>query len=49
LRWEYAKGLFLSVEDQENDAIEIPSNHTIEIDSFVPRAEIDERFLDSPY
>ena len=25
------------------------SNHTIEIDTFVPRAEIDERFLDSPY
>ena len=24
-------------------------HHTIEIDSFVPRAEIDERFLDSPY
>jgi DNA end-binding protein Ku len=37
------------IEDDELDAIEIESNHTIEIDSFVPRAEIDERFLDSPY
>jgi DNA end-binding protein Ku len=37
------------VEDEELEAIEIESNHTIEIDSFVPRAEIDERFLDSPY
>ena len=37
------------VEDHELEAIEIESNHTIEIDSFVPRAEIDERFLDSPY
>ena len=36
------------IEDHELDAIEIESNHTIEIDSFVPREEIDERFLDSP-
>jgi DNA end-binding protein Ku len=36
------------IEDHELDAIEIESNHTIEIDSFVPRAEIDERFLDAP-
>ena len=27
----------------------IESNHTIEIDSFVPREQIDERYLDSPY
>jgi hypothetical protein len=26
-----------------------PSTHTIEIDSFVPRAQIDERFFDTPY
>ena len=25
------------------------SKHTIEIDSFVPREQIDERYLDSPY
>jgi DNA end-binding protein Ku len=37
------------VEDEELDAIAIESNHTIEIDRFVPRAEIDERYLDSPY
>ena len=34
------------VEDEELEAIEIESNPTIEIDTFVPRAEIDERFLD---
>ena len=27
----------------------IESNHTIEIDSFVPREQMDERYLDSPY
>src|ERR1700688_2098011 len=37
------------IEDHELDAIEIESHRTIEIDTFVPRAEIDERFLDSPY
>src|SRR5271169_1348113 len=47
--YEYAKGSYLMIEDHELDAIEIESNHTIEIDSFVPRGEIDERFLDSPY
>jgi DNA end-binding protein Ku len=37
------------VDDDELDAIAIESNHTIEIDSFVPREQIDERYLDSPY
>ena len=46
--YEYAKGSYLMIEDHELDAIEIESNRTIEIDTFVPRAEIDERFLDSP-
>jgi DNA end-binding protein Ku len=29
--------------------VTIESNHTIEIDSFVPREQMDERYLDSPY
>src|SRR5207302_4138771 len=33
----------------ELEAIEIESTHTIEIDSFVPRSEIDQRFFDTPY
>jgi DNA end-binding protein Ku len=37
------------IEDEELEKVEIESNHTIEIDSFVPRSEIDERFFDSPY
>jgi DNA end-binding protein Ku len=47
--YEVAKSQYLIVEDAELEAIEIESTHTIEIDSFVPRSEIDQRFFDSPY
>jgi DNA end-binding protein Ku len=47
--YEVAKGQYLIVEDEELDAIEIESTHVIEIDSFVPRSEIDQRFFDTPY
>jgi DNA end-binding protein Ku len=47
--YEVDKGVYLQVEDEELDAIAIESSHTIDIDSFVPKSEIDERFIDSPY
>ncbi len=47
--YEVAKGQYLVVEDAELEAIEIESTHTIEIDSFVPRSQIDQRFFDTPY
>ena len=47
--YEVAKGQYLIVEDAELDAIEIESTRTIEIDSFVPRSQIDRRFFDTPY
>src|SRR4051812_23868363 len=47
--YELAKGQYLIVDDAELDAIEIESTHTIEIDSFVPRAQVDHRFFDTPY
>jgi DNA end-binding protein Ku len=47
--YEVAKGQYLIVEDQEIDAVQIESTRTIEIDQFVPRSEIDDRFIDSPY
>jgi DNA end-binding protein Ku len=37
------------VDDDELDAVAIESNHTIEINSFVPREQIDARYQDSPY
>ena len=47
--FEVAKGQYLLVEDQEIDAVQIESTRTIEIDQFVPRSEIDDRYIDSPY
>ena len=47
--YEVDKGVYLRVEDEELDAIAIESSHTIDIDCFVPKAEIDERYIDSPY
>src|ERR1043165_5020379 len=47
--YEIAKGQYLQVEDEEIEKIQIESTHTIDINSFVPRSQIDERYLDSPY
>jgi DNA end-binding protein Ku len=47
--YEVAKRQYLMVDDAELEAIEIESTHTIEIDSFVPRSQIDQRFFDTPY
>ena len=47
--YEYAKNAYIPVDDDELDALAVESKHTIEIDSFVPREQIDERYLDSPY
>jgi DNA end-binding protein Ku len=47
--YEVDKGVYLPVEDEELDAIAIESSHTIDIDSFVPKAQVDERYIDSPY
>jgi DNA end-binding protein Ku len=47
--YEIGKGQYLIIEDDELDAIEIESTHMIEIDRFVARAAIDQRFFDTPY
>ncbi len=47
--YELSKGKYVEVEKEELDAVRIESNHTIDIDSFVPRDEIDRRYLDHPY
>ena len=47
--YEIGKGEYLLIVDEELEKIQIESTHTIEIDSFVPRGEIDDRYLDSPY
>jgi DNA end-binding protein Ku len=47
--YEIAKNAYLMVDDEELDAVAVESNHTIDIDSFVPRSEIDERYFENPY
>jgi len=43
------KGAYVYVEEDELDALKLESTHTIDIESFVPRSEVDERYLDTPY
>jgi DNA end-binding protein Ku len=43
------KDNFITVEDKELDTIKIESTRTIDIDSFVPRKEIDAGHFDAPY
>ncbi|CCD94961.1 conserved hypothetical protein [Bradyrhizobium sp. ORS 375] len=47
--YELAKGQYVEIEPEELEAVQIESNHTIDIDSFVPREEIDQRYLNHPY
>ena len=47
--YEVAKGQYMIVEDEEIEAVQIESTRTIDIDQFVPKDEIDERYIDSPY
>jgi len=47
--YELRKGEYVEVEKDELEAVQIESNHTIDIDGFVPRDEIDKRYLDHPY
>ena len=47
--YELSKGKYVEIEEDELEAIQIESTHTIEIDSFVPKSEVDQRYLDRPY
>jgi DNA end-binding protein Ku len=47
--YEVDKNVFIPVDDEELEALQVESSQTIEIDKFVPRAEVDERYYDSPY
>lgn len=47
--YEVSKGEYVPIEKEELDAVQLESSHTIDIDNFVPRDEIDRRYLDNPY
>jgi len=47
--YEIGKGQYLQIEDDEIEKIRIESSHTISIDAFVPRSEVDDRYVADPY
>ena len=47
--YELSKGRYVKIEEDELEAVQLESTHTIDIDDFVPDDEIDERYLDRPY
>lgn len=47
--YELEKGSYVPIGQKELAAIRLESTHTIDIDRFVPAAEIDKRYYDNPY
>ena len=47
--YEVSKGEYIELEPEELEAIALESKRIVEIEKFVPKAEIDELYLDSPY
>lgn len=44
-----ARDQYVLIENEELDAVRIESSNAIDIEKFVPRAEIDPRYLEAPY
>jgi DNA end-binding protein Ku len=47
--YKAADGSYILLEAEELDEVALESTHTIDIESFVPRKDIDEIYLDEPY
>jgi len=47
--YEAAKGEFIQIEDDELKSVQLESNHTIDIERFAPRSQVDGLYLDTPY
>src|SRR5580698_1779734 len=47
--YKASDGSYVLLEPEELDQVALESTHTIDIESFVPRQEIDEIYLDAPY
>jgi DNA end-binding protein Ku len=47
--YEVGKGEYIELDAEELEAVAIESKRTIDIDEFVPKDEIDELYLNSPY
>ena len=47
--YEFEKGQYVLVEDEELDNVALESTHTIDIEQFVPMAEVDRIYLDESF
>jgi DNA end-binding protein Ku len=47
--YEVGKGEYIELDPEELEAVAIHSKHTLEIDEFVPKKDIDELYLRDPY
>ncbi len=47
--YELSKGKYVEIEKEELEAVQVESTHTLNIDSFVPKEEVDKRYLNHPY
>ena len=47
--YEVGKGEYIELDPEELEAVAINSKHTLEIEEFVPRKDIDELYLRDPY
>src|SRR2546430_2056792 len=47
--YEISRGRYIEITDDELEAVAIGSKHTLEIERFVPRSEIDELYWNIPY
>ena len=47
--YQVGKNDYILVEEEEFEKVAIESSHTIDIETFVPRKEVDEAYLDTPY
>ena len=47
--YELSSGKYVEIEPEELEAVEVESTHTIDIDKFVPKEEIDKRYYERPY
>jgi DNA end-binding protein Ku len=49
MAYELDDGRYIAITGTERAAVALESSHTIEIDQFVPRSEIDDLYLKNPY
>ncbi len=47
--YQFEKGQYIQVEDDELDEVALESTHTIDIEKFIPREQVDEIYLDESY